>query len=414
MRVRWLLLAIGVLGLVSSTQFLPPSAQTLEEAARYFETTDIENGRRYEHQRLWLYWAGQVAQLTLLLVLVFSRWGSTLVARVRRFSGGRWLVQLLALAGLYLALTWVLLLPVRVGRHMHLAAWGMTSQPWASWWRDQALGLVVYAVSSTIPLVGLYGVMRVAPRTWWLWSALGVSGLAVVYAYLFPIVVAPLFNTFTPLRETAWKDRESRIQALIAKAKIEVGDILVADASRRSSHSNAYFAGFGPSRRIVLYDTLLMAHDDAEIDTILAHELGHWLHDHIVKGVLLGTLAALVGMLVLRRVLSGAARRGVLDMTSAADPAGLYLVLLLIWAGEWVALPIGNAVSRHFERQADRVSLELTQDPESFQRAERTLAKKNIGNVVPSTWNTWLFATHPPYLERIQMAESWKRVEQRP
>ena len=176
---------------------------------------------------------------------------------------------------------------------------------------------------------------------------------------------------------------------------------------RQTNHTNAYFTGFGSTRRIVLYDNLLKKHTPAEIESILAHEIGHWRHDHIVKGLLLGTAAALLGFFLLHCVLHWAVGRAPWHLQSIADPAGLPLVLLLISLGSWAAMPVGNAVSRHFERQADQVSLDLARQPAAFIECERKLARDNLGNVAPSPWNVWLFSTHPPTVERIHMAEEW-------
>jgi STE24 endopeptidase len=251
-----------------------------------------------------------------------------------------------------------------------------------------------------------------------------------------------LFNTFTPLRETKWAKLEPRLRELIDRAGIEVSDILVIDASRQGRHTNAYFAGFGPSRRIVLYDNLLEyrrrdvagiaaygvghwqqistpgiaalmldqveKHRLEEIESILAHEIGHWKHDHIVKGIALAVPGAMLALFLLSRVLLGAVGRGPWQLRAPWDPAGIPLVLLLYFVGTWIAMPIQNGISREFERQADRMSLELARQPDAFIAAERRLVRDNIGNVAPTPWNVWLFATHPTAVEAIRMAEEWR------
>src|SRR5262249_45295325 len=157
---------------------------------------------------------------------------------------------------------------------------------------------------------------------------------------------------------------EPRVRALISKAGIPVQDILVMNGSRQSNHANAYFAGFGPTRQIVLFDTLLKDHDEREIESVLAHEIGHWQHDHIVIGIVLGGLAAVVGCFLLHCALRMSLDRPPWRLQSIADPAGLPLVLFLTFAGEWAILPLENAVMRHFETQADQTSLELANQPQ--------------------------------------------------
>src|SRR5205814_7001334 len=130
-------------------------------------------------------------------------------------------------------------------------------------------------------------------------TAAGVL-VGFVYAFLLPEVINPLFNTFTPLRDEYLL---RRVRALAARAGVPVQTVLVMDASRQGEHTNAYFTGFGPTRRIVLYDTLLKKHTPAEIESILGHELGHWTHQHILKGILLGVLASAAGLFLLERLL---------------------------------------------------------------------------------------------------------------
>jgi STE24 endopeptidase len=139
----------------------------------------------------------------------------------------------------------------------------------------------------------------------------------------------------------------------------------------------------------------------------MAHELGHWLYDHIVTGIALGGLALLFGFYVLARILIWA--QSAFGIYGPSDPAGLPLVLLCGFLGSWLAMPLSCAVSRQFERQADMMALKLARQPDAFINAEKKLSIDNIGNVAPTPWNVWLFATHPPAVERIQMAEEWRR-----
>jgi STE24 endopeptidase len=249
--------------------------------------------------------------------------------------------------------------------------------------------------------------MRQFPRGWWLWSALGSALVAAFFAFLAPVLIAPLFNKFVPLRTTEHAGLQPRIEALLARAGLPVKDVLMMDASRQGRHTNAYFSGFGSTRRIVLYDTLLRSHTAEETLSILGHEMGHWRRHHIVKGLALGAVAALLGFFLLQRLLSWAVAEDRFGLSAVSDPAGLPLILLLSALGGFVAAPVQNAISRAFEREADHDALVLYGHPEVFIEAERRLARDNIGNVVPSDLNVFLFASHPPTLERIAMAEAF-------
>jgi STE24 endopeptidase len=149
-----------------------------------------------------------------------------------------------------------------------------------------------------------------------------------------------------------------------------------------------------------------------EIESILAHELGHWRHHHIVKGLCLASAGGLLGFFVLSRIMHWAVRRRPFFLTGITDPAGLPLLLLLLLLGTWFAMPIQNAISRAFERQADMESLELARQPDAFIAAEERLARDNLTNVAPTPFNVWMFSSHPPAVERIEMAEKWKAKKQ--
>ncbi len=232
---------------------------------------------------------------------------------------------------------------------------------------------------------------------------------------------------------------------LAERADVPVDEILVMDASSRGRHTNAYFTGFGSTRRIVLFDTLVQAHSgiDAtstasliglfgsaapggpllgasqimaaqvggadELETILAHEMGHWRHQHIVKGLVLASIGGLVGFYLLARILRWAIGRRPFCLTNQADPAGLPLILLLATLAAWLTMPVQNGISRYFERQADAASLELAAKPAAFVEAEKRLARDNISDVAPVPFNVWMFSTHPPAVERIKMAKEWNR-----
>jgi STE24 endopeptidase len=239
--------------------------------------------------------------------------------------------------------------------------------------------------------------------------------VAVFFAFLHPLLIAPLFNRFVPLRETEHAALLPRVLEMAREAGLPARDVLVMDASRQGRFTNAYFSGFGPSRRIVLYDTLLLRHTPDETLSILAHEIGHWQKDHIAKGMALGVLGAALGFFVLARLLEWATGRPPFLLRSAADPAGWPLVLLLSLLGGWIERPVGAAISRRFERQADAASLGLFGRPEVFIEAEKRLARDNVSDLAPSDPDVWLFWSHPPAVERIAMAEAWAtRQDARP
>jgi STE24 endopeptidase len=389
------------------TVFVPyPPART--QAEKYFTAAEVERGLEYALERRLLFWGSAAAELGVLMFLGLTGAGRRLADFALRAFKGRWFPTVLAVGAVCFCGVQLLQFPFALGRFYLARSWGLTSRGAAPWFAEYLLSLALELAVGAIVLIGFYLLLRLMPRFWWLAATLGGGLLAALGAFLLPIAIAPLFNTFTPLAQTDWAEREPAIRRLVAAAGVPVQDVLVMDASRQGEHTNAYFTGFGPTRRIVLYDTLLKKHSPDEVASILAHELGHWTHHHIVKGICLGMLGTLVGLLLLDRLLRRFMSRAPWRLSSLADPAGLPLILLLAYLGSWLARPAENAVSRYFERQADATSLELAGRPQVFISAEKKLAQDNVGNVAPSPWNIWLFATHPSALERIGMAEDWR------
>jgi STE24 endopeptidase len=378
-------------------------------ALRYFGPEELARGRQFALERGLLFWSRTLVGLVLLLWLVLSGVAPRLAEGARHWSGDRWPLTALLVGAACFLLQTLVALPFRVyGGLYHLRAWGLTDRSFLSWLGDMLKGVALSAGLGAVLLLLLYAAIRLLPRTWWLAAGLGSGVLGILLTLISPILIAPLFNRFVPLTETTHAPLLPRIRAMAEGAGLPVRDVLVMDASRQGRSTNAYFSGFGATRRIVLYDTLLASHTEDEVLSILAHEMGHWRHQHIVKGLALGTLGAFLGLFLLARLLEAAAASRALGFESPRDPAGFPLILLLAFVGSFLAAPLENAVSRAFERQADRAALELGGTPEVFIAAEKRLVRDNIGNPAPASLLIFLFASHPPALERIEMAEAWK------
>jgi STE24 endopeptidase len=393
--------------LFALTTFLPaPAARA--EAEPYFPPRVIERGLERSLQGKLLFWSSTAVHLGVLAVVVFTGFARWLTDRCRRWTGDRWLATVLLVGILLFLGDAILSLPFGLAALEWQRSWGLTHRSLGAWLNDHVLELAVSAVMSGVLLVGLYILLRFFPRTWWALAAAGGTLLGIGYVLILPIWINPLFNTFTPLSQTQWGKLQGPVKKLAARVGVPVEEILVMDASRRDCHTNAYFTGFGATRRVVLYDTLLQSHGEEEVLSILAHEFGHWQHNHIVKGIALGCGGAFVGLFLLAQILKWAVGRPPFLLTSPADPAGLPLILLAAALGSWAVMPVGNAISRAFERQADMASLELYGHPDVFIAAEERLARDNISNVAPNPLSVWLFASHPPAVERIHIAQEWE------
>jgi STE24 endopeptidase len=416
--IKAVLALLAVFGVLFALTTFPQSPQAREKALQEkFTEQEIEDGYRLSVQLKLISWAGIFLELGFLLAIAGTGRARWFADRFDRWSGARWWLALLYMGGFcFLALS-LLSLPLAIIRLEVLQTWGMSHQALVDWLGDYGKRIGLSAGIGALVLIGWYALMRWLPRLWWAAAAALGSVLAVAFAWLLPIWIDPLFHTFTPLSQytnpkikvTDLQQLQTSIPKLAAGAGVPVQEVLVMDASRQGSHTNAYFTGFGATRRIVLYDTLLENHTPAEIEVILAHEIGHWQHRHIAIGLTLGSVALLIGLYLLSCVLRWAINRRPFMLHSPADPAGLPLILLLAFAGSLLTQPVENAISRHFERQADWTALELTRQPEVFIAAERQLARDNKSNLVPNPLAVFWFATHPPAWERIDMAREWEQ-----
>jgi STE24 endopeptidase len=192
-----------------------------------------------------------------------------------------------------------------------------------------------------------------------------------------------------------------------------VKDVLVADASRRTTALNAYVSGFGSTRRIVVYDTVLEKLPDDQIESIAAHELGHVYYNDVLTGTLIGALGAAAGVAALGWLLGSSRLLRRAGADSPADPRVVPLVLFLFAAGALLATPVQNLVSRHIEARADVHALDLTHNPMAFEEMQRALAVANLADPDPPALWQWFFGSHPTSAQRIALAEDWVRLEQR-
>lgn len=399
----------GIFILLFLVTTFPRSSEARRRAEREkFTTAEIERGWELATQRNLIYWTGVFVTLGFYTWLVFSGRARRLTGWFDRRSGSRWPLTLIFIAAFCFFANKLLHLPLRIIGLENWRAWRMTNLSIADWLGDYGKSTLLSAGIGLVLLLGLYALMRWFPRRWWLIAA-GLGSLAgVAFAFIMPLWIDPLFYNFWPLEEENPK-LARKLEDLAERAGVPVQEVLVMDASRRGNHTNAYFTGFGSSRRIILYDTLLKNHPDDEVESIMAHEIGHWTHHHITKGLILAAVGGLVGFFLLSLILRWAVQRPPFWLKSPADPAGWPLIMLLIFLSSWLVSPVQNAVSRYFERQADMTSLQLAGNPKVFIKAERRLARENKSNVAPSPWSVWLFSTHPPTVDRIQMAREWEK-----
>ncbi|MEX5719736.1 M48 family metalloprotease [Geodermatophilus maliterrae] len=354
--------------------------------------------------------AGLLLGLTVSALLGLTRLGSRLVTAVARPLGGRWVWQVLLGTVALVVIGRLATLPVSAYGEVVRHRYGLSTRSWPLWLRDVAVSTAIDAGLTALGLLVLVALARRAPGAWWAWAAAGAAGLVVAGSFLYPVVIEPAFNSFQPLPAGQLR---SDLLELAEESGTPVDDVLVADASRRTTSLNAYVSGFGSTRRVVLYDTLLADVPDAEVESIVAHELGHVATDDVLTGTLLGALGAAGAVALLGWLLtwSPLLRRAGAD--SPGDPRVVPLVLLLVALGSLVGTPVQNLVSRHVEARADLHALDLTGDAAAFIEMQRRLAETNVSDPSPPAPWQWFFGSHPTAAQRIALAEDWLRLDDR-
>ncbi len=342
-----------------------------------------------------------LAGLAAALLLGVTPAGARIVVWAARPFAGHWLAEAV-LGGLaILLLLWSASLPFAVWRHRVLRDHGLSTQGWRGWAVDLLKGGAIGAVASAVVLAGFYTVTRWAPDWWWAFGAAGGAALVVLLSFVFPVLVEPVFNRFTPMPAGPLRDE---LVVMAARDGMPVRDVLVADASRRTTALNAYVSGFGATRRVVVYDTLLRDAPAGEVRSVVAHELGHAKDRDPETGTLLGAIGAAAAVVALYLVghWDALLRRAGVD--AIGSPRAIGLVLALGMLAGLVTGPLQGLVSRRVEARADQHALRLTGDPVEFAAMQLRLATVNVADVHPPRIEYVLFATHPDTLERLAAA----------
>jgi STE24 endopeptidase len=347
-----------------------------------------------------------VIGLLVALGLGFSPLGARLVEAVGRPFGGHWVAQALLGGAALVAIGELAVLPVAAWRETVLRRYGLSTQTWGSWTVDLVKGYAVAAVLGAITLLGFYGVTRLWPRWWWAVAAAGAAGLMVLFSFVFPVLIEPIFNRFTPMPDG---DLRTSLLQLAARDGVPVRDVLIADASRRTTALNAYVSGLGPTRRIVVFDTLVRDAPPEEVEAVVAHELGHAKRNDVLTGTLVGAFgaAAAVCALYLIGSWSGLLRRA--GVSSIVEPKALALLVALATLAGLISLPLQNLLTRQIEARADHHALEITDDASTVERMEGRLATTNLADVDPPRWYHLIFASHPSIVERMAAARAYAR-----
>ena len=341
-------------------------------------------------------------------VLGLTPLGAGLVHAVARPLGGGRAAQVLLGSAAVVVVGRLATLPVSAYAEVLRHRYGLSTRSWGLWLRDVAVSTAISAAVTALALAGFLWLVRRAPHTWWAWAAGAAAGFVVVGSFLYPVVIEPAFNRFEPLPAG---ELRTRLLDLAEENGTPVQDVLVSDASRRTTALNAYVSGFGSTRRVVLYDTTLERLPEDGVASIVAHELGHVVHRDVLTGTLIGALGSGAAVALSGWLLSWTPLLRRVGAQSPADPAVVPLVLLLLSLGGLLSTPVQNLVSRQVETRADLRALELTGDAGAFVDMQRQLSATNLSDPdPPGAWH-WFFGSHPTAAQRIAFAQDWQRLE---
>src|SRR5580692_7726934 len=369
--------------------------------------TDSAETRRYNRIRRWLGVADFVLGLMFLIALLATGWNGTL--------------RDLAMHGAYehytLAVFVYVLMLMLIGKLLGLGLdyygfrverrYNLSNQRPRAWVWDEIKGFLVGVALASIVVELLYFIIREFPQYWWLIAWAAFLGLFVLMAQLAPVVLFPIFYKFEPLDNSELK---SRLVELSERAGTQVRGVYKWNLSEKSKKANAALTGLGNTRRIILADTLLENYSADEIEAVLAHELGHHVHRHILKSIAVQAGVTLVGFWAANWVLHYAVERTHMFVT-VSDFANLPLLVLVSTVLSFLLLPALNAYSRFNERQADRYAFRSIANVEPFISSMNKLAEQNLAERSPSKWVEWFFQSHPAISRRVAAAETWAKQQ---
>jgi STE24 endopeptidase len=368
---------------------------------------DSPEARRYNRVKRWLDLGDFVLGLAFLGILLFTGWTAFLRDWAYRAAFQNYTLAVLFYVLMLMVLAKVLSLGLDYYGFRLEQRYQLSNQRTRAWLWDEGKGFLVGFVVAGVVAELLYFTIRQFPEYWWLTAWALFMCLFVVMAQVAPLVLFPIFYKFEPLENEELKRRLTRLGE---SAGTRVRGIYKWHLSEKSKKANAALTGLGATRRIILADTLLDNYSDDEIEAVLAHELGHHVHRHILKSIFVQAGIALFGFWAANYILHLAVERWHMFET-LSDFANLPLLVLVSTVLSFLLMPALNAYSRFNERQADRYVFRSIPSIEPFISSMNKLAAQNLAERQPSKWVEWFFHSHPAIWRRIAAAQAWSKPQ---
>ena len=369
---------------------------------------DTQEAREYNRTRRWLELGDLAVSFGFLIVLLATGWTKTLSGLATRMAPDRYWLDLFFYVMFLSVISKILGFALDFYGFRVEHRFNLSNQRLFSWLKDEFKGWVLGLVMATVLSEIVYALIRTSPQYWWIIGWLIFMGLFVFFAQIAPVVLFPLFYKFAPLQNDELK---ARLMRLGERSGTRVRGVYEWKLSEKSKKANAALTGLGNTRRIILADTLLQNYSDDEIEAVLAHELGHHVHGHMVKMIVVQALVTLAGFWAANAVLRYAIdEQGMFQ--HLADFANLPLLALVASGLSLLLMPALNAYSRFTERQADLYCWKCVSNVTPYITAMEKLARQNLSESHPSRLVELLFHSHPPISKRIAAAEAWAKNHQ--
>ena len=369
-------------------------------------TADSPEARRYNRIHRWLEMSDFLVGLVLLILLLATGWTGSLRDLAYQAGGQHYALAV----GFYLIMLLIIAKVIGIGfsyygfRLEH--SFNLSNQKFRGWVWDEIKGFLLGLVLGLLAVELLYFLIREFPQRWWLLMWAIFTGFFVLMAQLAPVVLFPIFYKFEPLQD---EELKTRLVRLGAHSGTQVRGVYKWHLSEKSKKANAALTGIGNTRRIILADTLLGNYSPDEIEAVLAHELGHQVHKHILKMIGMQAVITFAGFWMANWTLHYATDR--LKMfTMLADFANLPLLVLVATVLSFLLMPAMNAYSRYCERQADRYAFTTIGDINPFISSMNKLAEQNLAEKTPSKFVEWYFHSHPAISSRVAAAQAWAKT----